>query len=73
MEARCARFNYPHPVFHTLCRPNGADFAPEFLCDKVRVRAEVILKWGSQLINRKNNIINNPDSHQIHINFSQGI
>jgi hypothetical protein len=28
-----------HPEFHTLVWPNGADFAPEFLHDNVRVNA----------------------------------
>jgi hypothetical protein len=28
-----------HPEFQTLVRPNGADFAPAFLHDKVRVTA----------------------------------
>ncbi len=28
-----------HPDFHTLCWPNGADFAPEFLYTKVKVPA----------------------------------
>ncbi|MSO46336.1 MAG: DUF2442 domain-containing protein [Acidobacteria bacterium] len=28
-----------HPEFHTLAWPNGADFAPEFLHDNVRVTA----------------------------------
>ncbi len=28
-----------HPEFHTLCWPNGADLAPEFLYENVRVPA----------------------------------
>jgi hypothetical protein len=28
-----------HPEFHTLCWPNGADLAPEFLYEQVQIPA----------------------------------
>lgn len=28
-----------HPEFHTLVWPNGADFAPEFLHDNIKISA----------------------------------
>lgn len=28
-----------HPDFHTLCWPNGADLAPEFLYEKAQIQA----------------------------------
>ena len=28
-----------HPEFHTLCWNNGADFAPEFLYEKIQIPA----------------------------------
>ena len=29
-----------HPDFHTLCWPNGADMAPEYLHEKTRASAQ---------------------------------
>jgi hypothetical protein len=28
-----------HPDFHTLCWPNGADLAPEYLYEKIKIPA----------------------------------
>jgi len=33
-----------HPEFHTVTWPNGADFAPEFLDEKVKVQARSLRK-----------------------------
>ena len=38
-DAACFKSFHVHPELHTITWPNGADFAPEFLYEKIKVPA----------------------------------